>query len=370
MPESDFILVKELENNEGYKTGFIILNSPETLNSLTLGMVKTISNQLQRWKEDPLLAAVSIEGAGEKAFCAGGDIRALYESMLKNPGGPNPFSEEFFEQEYRLDYMIHTYPKPVICWVDGIAMGGGVGLVLGCDFKISTERTGFAMPEIGVGLFPDVGFTSYINKLPKGVALFLMLTATRINAADTQAIGLTDYFLNSSKKHEFDKKLSEINWMRDSLSNVQLISSLLESLEEGSMDLQSDIKPRLKTIESLMGGESLLEVSDNLLNLNAGDDWMQKAANGLRKGSPTSAFIIWDQCKKAEKLNLKEVFQYELDLAIQVTRHPDFTEGIRAAIIEKDNNPQWKYDEINNVPTEWIKEHLEPAWDVNPLEDL
>ncbi len=371
MPKTDHILVKELENNEGYKTGFIILNSPETLNSLTLDMVKGILDQLKEWADDPYLAAVSIEGAGEKAFCAGGDIRALYESMLQHPGGPNPFCEEFFEQEYRLDYMIHTYPKPIICWVDGLAMGGGVGLVLGSDFKLSTERTGFAMPEIGVGLFPDVGFTSYINKLPKGVAKFLMLTAIKINAADTQAIGLTDYFLHSSKKQEFDKKLSEINWMKDSFSNVQLISSLLESLEQKEgLGLESEIKPRLKLIESLMNGSSLQEVSNNLLNVKTDDSWLQKAARGLKRGSPTSAFIIWDQCVRAEELNLKGVFQYELDLAIQVTRHPDFAEGIRAAIIEKDNNPQWKYNEINNVPIEWIKEHLEPAWDVNPLEDL
>jgi enoyl-CoA hydratase/carnithine racemase len=136
------------------------------------------------------------------------------------------------------------------------------------------------------------------------------------------------------------------------------------------MSLESEIKPRIKTIKSLMNGASLLEVSENLLNLNTEDIWMQKAAKGLKQGSPTSAFIIWDQCKRAKELNLKDVFQYELDLAIQVTRHPDFTEGIRAAIIEKDNQPQWKYEEIKNVPEEWVIEHLEPAWDVNPLSNL
>jgi hypothetical protein len=145
----------------------------------------------------------------------------------------------------------------------------------------------------------------------------------------------------------------------------------LESLEQKEgLGLESEIKPRLKQIESLMDGSSLQEVSNNLLNVKTDDSWLQKAARGLKRGSPTSAFIIWDQCVRAEELNLKGVFQYELDLAIQVTRHPDFAEGIRAAIIEKDNNPQWKYNEINNVPIEWIKEHLEPAWDVNPLEDL
>ncbi|MEC7910621.1 MAG: enoyl-CoA hydratase/isomerase family protein, partial [Pseudomonadota bacterium] len=196
MPRDDLVLFEEVEASGGKRLGRIILNSPETLNSLTLSMIDLISPRLDKWAERKDIVCIIIESAGDRAFCAGGDIRALYESMIKHPGGPNPFAERFFESEYRLDYQIHAYPKPVICWINGIAMGGGVGLMLGCDFKISTENTKFAMPEIGVGLFPDVGFTYYISKLPKNIGLYMMLTATQLNASDTQLIGLTDYYLS------------------------------------------------------------------------------------------------------------------------------------------------------------------------------
>ena len=171
MPDTDLVLVKELKAKNGSKIGHITLNSEETLNSLTLSMVDIIHSQLSEWEKEKNIVAVILEGVGDKAFCAGGDIRALYESMVQSPGGPNPFAEAFFEREYRLDYKIHKYSKPIICWVDGITMGGGVGLMLGCDYRFSTERTRFAMPEIGVGLFPDVGFTYFIDKLPKNLSL-------------------------------------------------------------------------------------------------------------------------------------------------------------------------------------------------------
>ena len=157
MPDND-LLIDEIETDNGSKIGHIILNSPETLNSLTLAMVEGISKQLEDWEKKNSLKAVLIEGAGEKAFCAGGDIRALYDSMIESPK-KSMYAEEFFEKEYRLDYQIHKYPKPVISILDGIVMGGGAGLMLGSHYRISTERTRFAMPEIGVGLFPDVGFS-------------------------------------------------------------------------------------------------------------------------------------------------------------------------------------------------------------------
>ena len=138
MPDKDLVLIKELKARNGTKIGHLTLNSEETLNSLTLSMVDIIDSQLTDWEKESSVVAVIIEGAGDKALCAGGDIRALYESMVQNPRGPNPFAEAFFEREYRLDYKIHTYSKPVICWVDGITMGGGVGLMLGCDYRFST----------------------------------------------------------------------------------------------------------------------------------------------------------------------------------------------------------------------------------------
>jgi len=374
MPRDDLVLFEEVEASGGKRLGRIILNSPETLNSLTLSMIDLISPQLDKWAERKDVVCVILESIGDRAFCAGGDIRALYESMIKHPGGPNPFAERFFESEYRLDYQIHTYPKPVICWINGIAMGGGVGLMLGCDFKISTENTKFAMPEIGVGLFPDVGFTYYISKLPKNIGLYMMLTATQLNASDTQFIGLTDYYISTSTKGKLEDQLIKLNWSLDEQENNKLIQSVIckHSKEEtNKADLPKDsLKSRIDLIQNITDEDSLIKVVNNILELETDDEWFIRGIKGLKRGSPTSAFLIWEQCSRSGNLTLEEVFQFELDLAIQVTRHQDFTEGIRAIIIDKDNNPQWIYTKVEDVTKEWIDEHLHPAWDKNPLKNL
>ena len=374
MPDKDLVLIKELKARNGTKIGQITLNSEETLNSLTLSMVDTIESQLTNWEKESDVAAVMIEGAGDRAFCAGGDIRALYDSMVQNPGGPNPFAEAFFEREYRLDYKIHTYSKPVICWVDGITMGGGVGLMLGCKYRLSNERTRFAMPEIGVGLFPDVGFTHFIDKLPKGVGLYMMLTATQLNAADTQMIGLTNNYISITAKDNFEKEITQLDWSDDLLKNIEILDLFIKHFKEKSLSKKGFPEPqlesRLQLVQALTNENTLEKVTKNILTNSSEDKWFRNGINGLQNGCPTSAYIIWEQSKFEKSTNLKEVFKFELDLAIQVTRHPDFTEGIRAVIIEKDNQPQWRYPEINNLPREWVEEHLAPAWEKNPLDNL
>ena len=374
MPDTNLVLVKELKAKNGSKIGHITLNSEETLNSLTLSMVDIIHSQLSEWEKEKNIVAVILEGAGDKAFCAGGDIRALYESMVQNPRGPNPFAEAFFEREYRLDYKIHKYSKPIICWVDGITMGGGVGLMLGCDYRFSTERTRFAMPEIGVGLFPDVGFTYFIDTLPKNIGLYMMLTATQLNAADTQLVGLTNNYISVTAKDSFEKEITELDWSDDLQKNSEILDLCIKNFKEMPLSKEgfpeSQLESRLESVQALMSADNLVDISKNIMTNSTPDEWFKRGIKGLVNGCPTSAHIIWEQCNFEKSKNLKEVFKFELDLAIQITRHPDFTEGIRAVIIEKDNQPQWSYAEINKLPREWIEEHLEPAWNKNPLDDL
>ena len=374
MPDTNLVLVKELKAKNGSKIGHITLNSEETLNSLTLSMVDIIHSQLSEWEKEKNIVAVILEGAGDKAFCAGGDIRALYESMVQSPGGPNLFAEAFFEREYRLDYKIHKYSKPIICWVDGITMGGGVGLMLGCDYRFSTERTRFAMPEIGVGLFPDVGFTYFIDTLPKNIGLYMMLTATQLNAADTQLVGLTNNYISVTAKDSFTKAITELDWSDDLQKNSEILDLCIKNFKEMPLSKEgfpeSQLESRLESVQALMSADNLVDISKNIMTNSTPDEWFKRGIKGLVNGCPTSAHIIWEQCNFEKSKNLKEVFKFELDLAIQITRHPDFTEGIRAVIIEKDNQPQWSYAEINKLPREWIEEHLEPAWNKNPLDDL
>jgi enoyl-CoA hydratase/carnithine racemase len=294
--------------------------------------------------------------------------------MVQSPGGPNPFAEAFFEREYRLDYKIHKYSKPIICWVDGITMGGGVGLMLGCDYRFSTERTRFAMPEIGVGLFPDVGFTYFIDTLPKNIGLYMMLTATQLNAADTQLVGLTNNYISVTAKDSFTKAITELDWSDDLQKNSEILDLCIKNFKEMPLSKEgfpeSQLESRLESVQALMSADNLVDISKNILTNSTPDEWFKRGIKGLVNGCPTSAHIIWEQCNFEKSKNLKEVFKFELDLAIQITRHPDFTEGIRAVIIEKDNQPQWSYAEINKLPREWIEEHLEPAWNKNPLDDL
>jgi enoyl-CoA hydratase/carnithine racemase len=370
---SDQLLINSLKTRNNFKIGSLVLNSPESLNSLTQEMIDEMTHQLIEWQEDDSIVAVIIEGAGEKALCAGGDIRALYESMVQFPNGPNPIAEKFFESEYRLDYLLHSFSKPIICWVDGIAMGGGAGLMLGSTFKIGTERTRFAMPEIGVGLFPDVGFTSFINKLPEGVGMYLMLTATQLNAADTQSIGLTDFYISSSYKEHIADLLTKLDWKNNSDNNNSMIKNFFKEACSKKAARTKYPEPqlilRLEEIKKITKGGSMKEITENILNLQ-GDEWLVKGAERFKKGCPTSALIIWEQCNNYSDLTLKEVFKFELNLAIQVTRRSDFLEGIRAAIIDKDSSPEWHFKTIDDVPYNWIQDHLKPAWLDNPLDDL
>ena len=368
---NDELLVGILECQNDSKIGHITLNSPETLNSLTLNMVNEISALLDKWEADPRIKMILISGAGEKAFCAGGDIRALYESMC-SPEGPI-FAETFFESEYRLDYKIHNFSKPIISILDGIVMGGGAGLMFASSYKIATERTRFAMPEIGVGLFPDVGFTSLVKDLPEGLGLYIMLTATQLNAADMNFCNLTNGLLNSENLDNFLLDILDINWEDEPAKNFAILDSLINKnsySEKVANFPTSKVKEELDTIQSMTREDNLMMVVENIINNKSEDEWYKKGIESLKKGSPTSAHLIWLQCLNSADLSLKEVFNFELNLAIQITRMGDFKEGIRALIIDKDNTPRWKYNSIAEVPIEWIDKHTGLAWGKNPLEDL
>lgn len=154
------------------RLGHLTLDAPKTLNSLTLPMVDTLSAQLLAWRDDPSIAAVFIDGTGEKAFCAGGDVQALRDSCLATPGGPCEYAETFFAREYAMNYLLHTYPKPIICWGHGVVMGGGLGILAGCSHRLVSERTRIGMPEITIALFPDVGGSWFLNRMPGNVGRF------------------------------------------------------------------------------------------------------------------------------------------------------------------------------------------------------
>ena len=197
------------------KLGRVTLSVAATLNSLTLDMVDLLQEQLDAWRGDRDIAAIFIEGAGQKAFCAGGDVQALHRSATATPGGPCDYAESFFTREYRMNYTLHTYSKPVICWGHGIVMGGGLGVMAGCSHRVVTEKTRIAMPEVTIALFPDVGGSWFLNHMPGKSGQFLALTGASINAADAIYTGMADRFISSERKAEVLQQLLRQEWGGD-----------------------------------------------------------------------------------------------------------------------------------------------------------
>src|SRR5690606_38353217 len=200
------VLFETLSSGNGYRIGVVTLNVPKTLNSLTAEMVDLLLPQLRAWQTDPKIACVLLRGSGDRALCAGGDVVELRNSSLARDGK----AEAFFEREYRLDYLIHTYRKPILVWGHGVVMGGGLGLLAGASHRVVTAQTRLAMPEVTIGLFPDVGGSWFLPHVPGRTGLFLALTGASINASDTLFLGLADRFLDHAQWPQLLEKLQAL----------------------------------------------------------------------------------------------------------------------------------------------------------------
>ena len=362
---------EELDAGE-HKLGRITLSVEATLNSLTLEMVDLLQQQLDAWAADDGIAAVFIEGAGEKAFCAGGDVQALHASATQTPGGPCEYAEAFFAREYRMNYTLHTYAKPIVCWGHGIVMGGGLGVMAGCSHRVVTERTRIAMPEITIALFPDVGGSWFLNHAPGRSGEFLALTGAAINAADAIFIGFADRFIASKHKQAVIDGLLAQDWTDSVADNHAKVRHVLRPYSEHSVGSRpaGQVEPHLESINALMDGDSVHEVIDRITEQTTDDPWLAKARDSLAHGSKLAALWIDRQLWETRHSSLKEVFQSEIRLATNIVRDPEFSEGVRALLIDKDRNPAWKYSASRDIPPEELDAFFREPWDVNPLADL
>ena len=365
------ILFEEVPAASG-KIGRVTLNVPATLNSLTLAMVDLLQARLDQWRDDPEIAALFLEGSGEKAFCAGGDVQALHESATATPGGPCEYAESFFTREYRMNYTLHTYPKPIICWGHGIVMGGGLGVMAGCSHRVVTEKTRIAMPEVTIALFPDVGGSWFLNRMPGKSGQFLALTGASINAADAIYTGLADRFIASDHKAAVIEQLLAQSWTGNPRDDHALVRHTLRPFSEGSVSQcpGGQVEPHLGTIATLCDGDDIHEIIDNILAQVTQDPWLSKARDSLEHGSPLAALWIQRQLQETRHASLREVFQSEIQLATNIIRHPEFAEGVRALLIDKDRNPQWQFQRSRDVPDETLDAFFSAPWDENPLADL
>ena len=335
---SDNVVFSEAKAGR-FALGHIKLRNLRALNALTLAMFHEIEATLLKWRAREDLVCVVLHSDSEKAFCAGGDVKALVAALAEAPDLSS--GAQYFSAEYSVDYLIHTYSKPLLCWADGITMGGGVGIMNGATYRAVTERTLMAMPEIAIGLFPDVGGTYFLNRLPDSLGLFLALTGARFDGQDAVAIGIADGIIASDKKRQVLDGLANLEWNSHAVHDKEILRRHLSAVADSQTSRRSAVIERFETIQSLVDRPSIEAVDAALRSWRGTDEWMKSAIDGYISGSPTSAKAIFRQISEGKKLTLKEVFLREWDMALNFCARSDFREGVRARLIDKDHKPQW-----------------------------
>ncbi|AUG00827.1 MULTISPECIES: enoyl-CoA hydratase/isomerase family protein [Pseudomonas] len=362
---------EELTGTDGARIAIASLDAEHSLNALSLPMIHLLSDRLEAWAKDPQVVCVLLRGNGAKAFCAGGEVRSLVQACLAHPGEVPPLAAQFFAAEYRLDYRLHTYPKPLICWGHGYVLGGGMGLLQGASIRIVTPSSRLAMPEISIGLYPDVGASWFLSRLPGKLGLFLGLTGAHINGRDAIDLDLADRFLRDDQQEALINGLLQLNWQEQ--TPMQL-NSLLKALQQEAVEQMPAAQwlPRRQQIDEWLDVSDVRCAWRAISQLhNHSDALLARAAKTLSEGCPLTACLVWEQIQQARHLSLAQVFQMEYTLSLNCCRHPEFSEGVRARLIDKDHKPRWHWPDINSIPDAVVEAHFHKAWEGrHPLADL
>lgn len=325
----------------------ITLNRPTALNALTLDMAVSMTKLLQSWTTDPAVGAVLIDGAGERAFCAGGDIRALYDAAKSGSRLP----EQFWATEYHLNVMIARYRKPVIAIMDGVVMGGGVGLSAHAAHRVVTERSAVAMPEVGIGFFPDVGASYLLARAPGFTGTYLALTGNRIGAADAIYCGLADFHIAAARLNELPAALADCR-------NADEVRARLNDLARSP---SPGVLPAARTwIDRCYAAGTAEDIIAQLRGCDAAG--AQAALQTIEKVSPTSLKITLRNVRSAVSFRrVEESFQQDYRIALACIAGHDFIEGIRATIVDKDRKPVWRPDTLKGVTEDIVERHFRPV---------
>jgi len=320
--------------------GHITLNRPKALNALTTDMCVEILRLMESWEEDENIGAVLIDGEGDRAFCAGGDVIMLHDSGKKD----GKEAAEFWRKEYKLNEFIHRYRKPYITMIDGIVMGGGVGLSVHGRHRVAGDDTLFAMPETGIGYFPDVGGTYFLPRLGMSVGQWLGLTGARLKTADVCAFGIANSYMPTKKHASFIKALGKAE---------------LDGSDKAVLDIMDDFvkePPKADDLPAGLGAFSSESVGDILALLDEmEDDWSKKQAENLRRKSPLALAVTHESLMQGAGLSFREAMAQELNLSLNFLKTQDFYEGIRAQLIDKDRNPKWSHETVKKVTAAQVK---------------
>lgn len=324
------------------RLGVITLNRPDALNALTLGMCHAIEAQLLSWRDDPAIKAVTVCGAG-RAFCAGGDIRALYDLGLAKDDYPY----RFYYDEYRLNALIKHYEKPYIALLNGIVMGGGVGVSVHGAHRVVTENLRFAMPETGIGLFPDVGGSYFLSRCPGQLGVFLALTGARISAADALYCGIATAFVPAASLDDLQTALAHADHIAETIAKFTQLPPEAPPLAQ--------YRAR---IDRIFSHDSVEEIVEALLW--EGDAWAAQTRATILGKSPISSKVAFRQLREGAKLDFNRCMQMEYRLANRFIEGRDFYEGVRATVIDKDGKPNWSPDTLAGVSDADVDAYFQP----------
>ena len=336
-------MTEDIQTERHGAWGVVTLDRERALNSLTKAMCEALDEALSAWATDDAVSAVMIEGAGERAFCAGGDIRWLAEAAKADPAE----AATFFRREYRMNTRIQNFPKPYVALIDGICMGGGVGVSAGASHRIVTERTMWAMPECGIGLIPDVGASHHLQAVSRATALYLGLTGARLTGEDLVALGLADALVPADRLPGLRKQLLGLALDGDAGARISA------ALPDLSPSLSS---PIVQAAGALTGARSVEDVLDRLARSAQPAD--KAAAERILAASPTSLRLTHRLLTGAPE-RFEDCITREFRVAARLMEGPDFLEGVRAQVIDKDRQPRWSPDELSAVTDAMMDRYFE-----------
>jgi enoyl-CoA hydratase/carnithine racemase len=325
--------------------GRITLNRPKALNALTEDMCAAMLAQLKNWAVDPAVHAVVIDSVPGKAFCAGGDVRAIYDAGMRR----DPHVMSFFRTEYRMNAAIRRLPKPYIALIDGFAFGGGCGVSIHGSYRVASENAVFSMPETAIGLFPDIGATYFLNQLPGEIGMYLALTSTRIGAADALYCGLATNFVPSRDHAAVLSRLAQ--------------GEKADVVLAGFGGKPSGVSALRKHRDAIDRAFSASTVEDVLDRLALEGDWGNETASILRSRSPTSLKVTFRQMREGAALDFESCQLMEFRIMARMMDGQDFYEGVRAALIDKDQSPRWQPSLLHMVSEAEIERYFAPLDD-------
>ena len=348
-PNDSSVLIERRGN-----VALITLNRPHALNALTHEMILMISAKLSVWQGEPNIKAVFFIGAGDRAFCAGGDIKHAYNMGLayKKSGAAQDNPDQYFYDEYNLNRQLYHYKKPLFAFMDGVTMGGGFGVAGPCDFRIATEKTVFAMPEVGIGFFPDIGGVHYLLQSHSHIGEFLCLTGHSVSGFDALYAGIATHIV------AFENKTMLISELIDVINSDSSIDGMMKSYEPVGHE-NSPIKDHRDIICDCFALDDPQEIISALIA--SGDEWAKNIADLMLARSPLSMKVTMEHIKRSEGQSFDQVIARDFNLAQQFLKGEDFYEGVRAAVIDKDRNPQWQHKSLADVSDEEVEQYFSAA---------